>query len=152
MGPKTATPKAESSGWRSWHRSICSDCTEAHRWLIDAQQRLGLGRSIPPAEASIRYKKQVTSVRSRLEYACKAITRTASIIAAVAEAMPDIRCIKFRATLSATSKDRALPRTVPKPVPAATLSPSFAVHSTRRLPSTAPKTCSKQRPASDTEV
>lgn len=67
-----------------------------------------------------------------------------SVIAAVAVAMPLMRCMKFSAMRSATKIDRALPLTVPNIVPDLTWSPSFPVHCTDKHGSTVEKTCAKR--------
>lgn len=66
-----------------------------------------------------------------------------SVIAAVAVAIPLMRCMKFNAKRSATKMDRALPLTVPKVVPDLTWSPSFPVHCTDKQGSTVEKTCTQ---------
>ena len=67
-----------------------------------------------------------------------------SVIAAVAVAMPLMRCMKFNAMRSATKMDRALPFTVPNVVHDFTWSPSFPVHCTDKHGSTVEKTCAKR--------
>lgn len=63
-----------------------------------------------------------------------------SVIAAVAVAMPLMRCMKFKAMRSATSIDRALPFTTPNLVPDLTRSPSLPDHDTDKQGSTVEKT------------
>lgn len=80
-------------------------------------------------------------IETLLMWASIDITSTSRHIRAAAEAIPDIRCTKFRAILSASSRLRALPCTVPNLVPFDTLSPSLPVHVTTRLESTCLNIC-----------
>lgn len=64
-----------------------------------------------------------------------------SVIAAVAVAIPLMRCMKFNAIRSATRIERALPFTTPNLVPDLTWSPSFPDQDTDKQGSTVEKTC-----------
>lgn len=73
-------------------------------------------------------------------HSCAGPALSCSTMAAVAVAMPLMRCAKLRAIRSAIRMERALPFTVPNLVPELTRSPSLAVHVTDKLGSTVENT------------